>query len=85
MYKSILNQVNETIKIFELTINHFNSIAQLNLKLRIISDSFHESFIVQEIPFILVIIFNIIKMALSRWINLKHFDFLKAWAHIFSN
>lgn len=59
--KSITDFVNVSLAIFELAINDLDPIPVLNLKLRIILNRQLESFVIKKIPFILIIIINIIK------------------------
>ena len=45
--------------VFELTTYDFDSVSNLNLKLRIVSDSFQQRFVIQEIPLVLVVVFEV--------------------------
>ena len=73
---AILDMVDYALAIFELSFKHLDSITDLNLKLRVISDSLHECIVVEKIPLILILILKLIEMRLSSWVDLEHFDLL---------
>lgn len=52
----IKNVRNKALARLELAIDNFDSVANLNLQLRIVSDCPKESFVVKDVPFVLVII-----------------------------
>ena len=81
---SIMIRIDKAFAVFELALNYFDSFTNLDLKLRIVSDSFQKCFIVKEIPFILVIVF-VVKVCLICDVNLEHLYFLETWTYVFSD
>lgn len=73
---AILDMVDYALAILELALKHLDSITNLNLKLRIISNSFHEGIVVEKIPLILILVLKLIKMRLGCRVDLEHFDLL---------
>ena len=84
VYESITYLFNPALAIFKLSFISFYSVTNLKLQLWIISYGFFQSFIVQNIPFILVIFSKLVKLR-SGSVYLKHFDFFEAWANVFGN
>lgn len=82
---AIMDLLDHSVAVFELTLGNFDTISNLNLKLGVISDSLTKSLIIQEVPLVLVVIIELVKMRLSGWIDLKHFDLLKTWTDVLNN
>jgi hypothetical protein len=59
---TILDMFDYALTILELPLKNFDSVSYLNLKLRIISYSLHESIVIEKIPLILIFIFELIEM-----------------------
>lgn len=81
----IMDLLDHPVAVFELTFGNLDTISNLNLKLRVISDSLTKSLIIQEVPLVLIVVIKLVKMRLSGWIDLKHFHLLKTWADVLNN
>lgn len=81
-YKAILNESNAAFAVFKLTLSDLDAVTDLDLQLRVISYGLVQSFIVEEVPLVLVIVFVFVEMRLCGRVNLEHFDFLETWANI---
>jgi hypothetical protein len=59
---AILDVVDNALAVFELALEYFDPVSYLNLELRVISDGFHEGFVVEKIPLILILILELIEV-----------------------
>lgn len=79
--KPIRELCDEPLAVLELSFNHFHSVTNFNLELRIVTYSFEESLVIEEVPLILIIVLKL-KACLSKGINLEGLHFLQRWTHI---
>jgi len=83
--EAILYECDEAFAVFELTLHDLDTVTDLDLQLRIISDGLVQGVVVEEVPLVLVIVLVFVEVGLCSWVYLEHFDFLKTWANIFGD
>ena len=81
--KAILYDCDEAFAVFELTLHDLDTVADLDLQLRIVSDGLVQGVVVEEVPLVLVIVLVFVEVGLCSWVYLEHFHFLKTWTNIF--